>query len=641
MGQARHVHRLAAEGVVGRGSDRGERLLLLVPAADRRRQLELLDRAADAAGQRQGLHRRGREPRRRVGERQGEPARAREAPVARRPRPRRDRDRVVLVRQPRDRVGRAEDGGDRDRGLLPAGGVARREGRLVHEHAAAAAVALQGGRAEAGLPLGALVLLPPRPHAPREAEGLGRPEEPAAPRPHVALPDVGRDRGAERRGRARRRSAARTRRASSSPRTSCSRRTARPRAAAGSTAASSPTARTRLRGGSRTGSRATPRSSGRGRGRRTGACSTTARPPIRTASRGRSARGSCGGTRSRRSGRAPTRPTSTRRSRRTTCRPTARPAPTRSGATTRSSCRPTGRAGSTCRRASRTGRCRRTTSRTSRRSTTRSTRSARTRGGSRTRTSREDPYNPVGSEPGSDVYPYVLTTYRLTEHHCAGGFTRFTPYLSELQPAMFVEVHPELARERGLAHGDWATIVTARSAIEARVMVTDRMRPVRIERPRPAPGRAAVPLGIARADDRRLRERPHAHGARPERAHPGGQGAHVRHPARAAAARREAAAVRRGGARAREGTRRETAGGKPRSASSPTRRSASAARRARSRARSGTSSPRTDSSGPARATTTRRRSARTRGATSRSSSSESRCAPTARSPRSTPSRCAG
>src|SRR3954447_10472593 len=88
----------------------------------------------------------------------------------------------------------------------------------------------------------------------------------------------------------------------------------------------------------------------------------------------------------------------------------------------------------------------------------------------------EDPYNP----PESDVYPYVITTYRLTEHHCAGGFTRFSPYLAELQPAMFVEVHPELARERGLKHGDWATIVTARSAIEARVLVTDRMRPVRI-----------------------------------------------------------------------------------------------------------------------------------------------------------------
>jgi formate dehydrogenase major subunit len=45
---------------------------------------------------------------------------------------------------------------------------------------------------------------------------------------------------------------------------------------------------------------------------------------------------------------------------------------------------------------------------------------------------------------------------------------------------MFVEVHPDLARERGLKHGDWATIATARSAIEARVLVTDRVRPVRV-----------------------------------------------------------------------------------------------------------------------------------------------------------------
>jgi formate dehydrogenase major subunit len=88
----------------------------------------------------------------------------------------------------------------------------------------------------------------------------------------------------------------------------------------------------------------------------------------------------------------------------------------------------------------------------------------------------QDPYNP----PGSEAYPYVVTTYRLTEHHTAGGFTRFSPYLAELQPAMFVEVHPGLARERGLKHGDWATIVTARSAIEARVLVTDRMRPVQV-----------------------------------------------------------------------------------------------------------------------------------------------------------------
>ncbi|QFY10852.1 molybdopterin-dependent oxidoreductase [Nonomuraea phyllanthi] len=84
-------------------------------------------------------------------------------------------------------------------------------------------------------------------------------------------------------------------------------------------------------------------------------------------------------------------------------------------------------------------------------------------------------YQPSGDEPGASVYPYVVTTYRLTEHFTAGGMSRHTPYLAELQPEMFCEVSPELAAERGLVHGDWATIVTARNAIEARVMVTDRM----------------------------------------------------------------------------------------------------------------------------------------------------------------------
>ncbi|GGK72502.1 formate dehydrogenase subunit alpha [Ornithinimicrobium pekingense] len=89
-------------------------------------------------------------------------------------------------------------------------------------------------------------------------------------------------------------------------------------------------------------------------------------------------------------------------------------------------------------------------------------------------------WSPSGEEPGSDVYPYVFTTYRLTEHHTAGGMSRWLPYLSELQPEMFCEVSPELAQEVGLENGGWATIISARSAIEARVLVTDRVRPLTI-----------------------------------------------------------------------------------------------------------------------------------------------------------------
>jgi formate dehydrogenase major subunit len=60
--------------------------------------------------------------------------------------------------------------------------------------------------------------------------------------------------------------------------------------------------------------------------------------------------------------------------------------------------------------------------------------------------------------------------------------SRFLPFLSELQPEMFCEVSPELADERGLEHGGWAIISSSRASIEARVLVTRRLRPLRIGR---------------------------------------------------------------------------------------------------------------------------------------------------------------
>jgi formate dehydrogenase major subunit len=93
----------------------------------------------------------------------------------------------------------------------------------------------------------------------------------------------------------------------------------------------------------------------------------------------------------------------------------------------------------------------------------------------------ENPYEPAPPEAHSDVFPFVLTAARLTEHHTAGAMSRQLPYLSELQPELFVEVSPELARLRGLKHLGWAHVVTARAAVEARVYVTDRMAPLRLD----------------------------------------------------------------------------------------------------------------------------------------------------------------
>jgi formate dehydrogenase major subunit len=72
-------------------------------------------------------------------------------------------------------------------------------------------------------------------------------------------------------------------------------------------------------------------------------------------------------------------------------------------------------------------------------------------------------------------FPYVLTTYRLTEHHTAGGMSRTLSHLAELQPELFAEISPELAREAGVANGEFVEIATARGSIRARALVTTRM----------------------------------------------------------------------------------------------------------------------------------------------------------------------
>ena len=94
---------------------------------------------------------------------------------------------------------------------------------------------------------------------------------------------------------------------------------------------------------------------------------------------------------------------------------------------------------------------------------------------------KQRPDNPYANAHGDPRFPYVLSTYRLTEQHTAGGMTRHLSHLNELQPELFTEVSPELAAERGLKHGEWATITTARGALEAKVLITPRILPLRID----------------------------------------------------------------------------------------------------------------------------------------------------------------
>ncbi len=74
-------------------------------------------------------------------------------------------------------------------------------------------------------------------------------------------------------------------------------------------------------------------------------------------------------------------------------------------------------------------------------------------------------------------FPYVITTYRLTEHYLAGAMSRWNPWLAELMPELFIELSPELAQEKGIRNTDWVRISTPRAEIRAKALVTRRLRP--------------------------------------------------------------------------------------------------------------------------------------------------------------------
>jgi formate dehydrogenase major subunit len=58
--------------------------------------------------------------------------------------------------------------------------------------------------------------------------------------------------------------------------------------------------------------------------------------------------------------------------------------------------------------------------------------------------------------------------------------SRYLPWLAELQPEMFAEIDVELAAARGITDGDWMTVMTERAEIEARALVSPRMKPLRM-----------------------------------------------------------------------------------------------------------------------------------------------------------------
>ncbi len=92
----------------------------------------------------------------------------------------------------------------------------------------------------------------------------------------------------------------------------------------------------------------------------------------------------------------------------------------------------------------------------------------------------DGPLNRIIHLPTAE-FPVVGCTFRLTEHYLSGPMSRFNSWLNELQPEMFVELSPELAAARGIDHGGWLTVLSGRGRIEARAMVTRRIKPLHVD----------------------------------------------------------------------------------------------------------------------------------------------------------------
>src|SRR6266545_65128 len=76
-------------------------------------------------------------------------------------------------------------------------------------------------------------------------------------------------------------------------------------------------------------------------------------------------------------------------------------------------------------------------------------------------------------------YPYVATSYRLTEHE--HYITQQVEHLVQLQPEAFVEVPAELAREKGIKTGDHVRVSSKRGKLEVRAVVTKRLGALQID----------------------------------------------------------------------------------------------------------------------------------------------------------------
>jgi formate dehydrogenase major subunit len=83
------------------------------------------------------------------------------------------------------------------------------------------------------------------------------------------------------------------------------------------------------------------------------------------------------------------------------------------------------------------------------------------------------------ADTASKEFPYAGTTYRLTEHF--HYWTKTNHVNAVLQPEFFVEISPELAKEKGIENAGWVRVWSKRGSVIAKAYVTKRIRPLMVD----------------------------------------------------------------------------------------------------------------------------------------------------------------
>ena len=87
---------------------------------------------------------------------------------------------------------------------------------------------------------------------------------------------------------------------------------------------------------------------------------------------------------------------------------------------------------------------------------------------------------PIGltdpSDPANEEFDLHLNNGRMLEHFHEGNLTYKSSGIREKVPDTFVEVSPELARERGIESGTWVQLFSRYGKVRVRALVTERVQ---------------------------------------------------------------------------------------------------------------------------------------------------------------------